>query len=130
MRAATGAAIVLAAAGAAMTVAAFATSGGREPASPPAQRAAAARDGRAVWVANGCGSCHTFAPAGATGRIGPDLAASLPGKGERFIRESIVDPNAVAEPEWSTGIMPDDFAQRIPRAELDRLVAFIAHAVE
>jgi mono/diheme cytochrome c family protein len=29
-------------------------------------------DGREVFVAN-CGSCHTFADAGTTGTIGPDL---------------------------------------------------------
>jgi mono/diheme cytochrome c family protein len=31
-----------------------------------------AADGREVFVAN-CGSCHTFADAGTTGTIGPDL---------------------------------------------------------
>src|SRR3954469_6864086 len=29
--------------------------------------------GKAVWDANGCGSCHTLAAAGASGSVGPDL---------------------------------------------------------
>jgi cytochrome c551 len=35
----------------------------------------AAADGREVFAAN-CGSCHTFADAGTTGTIGPDLDQS------------------------------------------------------
>ena len=30
-------------------------------------------DGEAVFASAGCGSCHTFEPAGASGTIGPDL---------------------------------------------------------
>ena len=32
--------------------------------------------GAAVFEKAGCGSCHTFAPAGATGAVGPDLGAT------------------------------------------------------
>ena len=54
--------------------------------------------GKAVFVNNGCGACHTLKPAGATGKIGPDLDkladdAQTAGKPlEEFVRESIVDP--------------------------------------
>ena len=30
-------------------------------------------DGKAVFARAGCGSCHTFAPAGANGTVGPNL---------------------------------------------------------
>lgn len=30
-------------------------------------------DGEAVFASAGCGSCHTFEPAGASGSVGPDL---------------------------------------------------------
>ena len=78
--------------------------------------------GLKVWAAQGCGSCHTFAPAGATATIGPNLGHSLAGRTKDYIRESIVAPNAVGGPS----IMPGDFARRIPKPQLDALVDFIA----
>ena len=81
--------------------------------------------GLRVWAAQGCGSCHTFAPAGATATIGPNLSHSLAGRSRGYIRESIVAPNARV-PGGGTSIMPEGFAQRMTKAELDALVAFIA----
>ena len=43
--------------------------------------------GLAVWAAQGCGSCHTFAPAGATATIGPNLANSLGGRSRAYMRK-------------------------------------------
>src|ERR1700737_1225000 len=40
-------------------------------AAPIAQGAPAA--GKQLYAANGCGGCHTFKPAGSTGKVGPDL---------------------------------------------------------
>jgi mono/diheme cytochrome c family protein len=83
-----------------------------------------------VWVKHGCGSCHTFAPAGADGDIGPDLAETLRGKPDEYILEGIIAPTAAAPAGYrGASIMPDDFAERIPRADLDRLVAFIRSGV-
>jgi cytochrome c553 len=132
VRAATVAAGALTCAAAAMAAAALAAGGGdgeERAASAPAPAAAAARDGRAVWAANGCGSCHAFAPANAHGRVGPDLAATLKGMPASYIRESIVAPSKAAAAGFSTGAMPEDYAARIPPAELDRLVDFIAAGV-
>lgn len=123
MRAATVAAGALASAAAAMTAAALST-GGEEQAQPAAV-SAGPRDGKAVWVANGCGSCHAFAPASAEGQFGPNLSATLKGMPASYIRESIVAPSKVAAAGFSTGMMPEDFAARIPPAELDALVEFI-----
>jgi mono/diheme cytochrome c family protein len=132
VRAATVAAGALTCAAAAMVAAALVTGGGKEEeraASAPAPKAAAARAGKAVWVANGCGSCHTFAPANAHATIGPDLAATLKGVPASYIRESIVAPSKAAAPGFGIGVMPEDYAERIPPAELDRLVAFIRAGV-
>ena len=76
MRATTLAAGGLACVGAAMTIAAF-TAGGDEPAQTAA-RPTAARDGLAVFVAQGCGSCHRFAAAESVGPIGPGCPTSYP----------------------------------------------------
>jgi mono/diheme cytochrome c family protein len=132
VRPATVAAGVLTCAAAAMAAAALATGGGgdEERAVAPATPApAAARDGKAVWVANGCGSCHTFAPAGAKGEIGPDLAATLKGVPASYIRDSIVAPSKVAAAGYTTGMMPEDYAARISPAELDALVELIRSGV-
>ena len=87
--------------------------------------------GKAVFAANGCSSCHTFTPAGATAKIGPDLdklsaEAQRAGKPlEQFIRESIVNPSAYVEPGFPNGIMPTTFAG-LPKPQLDALVAYLA----
>ena len=55
--------------------------------------------GKAVFDNNGCGSCHTYAPAGSNGKVGPDLdklpeyAEQAKRPLEEFARDSIVDPD-------------------------------------
>ena len=99
------------------------------PARQPGLRAVPKGDpGLKVWVAQGCGSCHTFAPAGATATIGPNLGLSLGGRSRDYIRESIVAPNARV-PGGGTSIMPEGFAKRMSKPELDALVKFIAEGV-
>ncbi len=137
MRPATVAAGVLACAAAAMAAAALATGGGDERAASPAaptpapasEPAPAAVAGKAVWAAQGCGSCHMFAPASATGQLGPNLAATLKGMPASYIRESIVAPSKVAAAGYSTGMMPEDYGARIAPEDLDRLVEFIRSGV-
>jgi mono/diheme cytochrome c family protein len=92
------------------------------------QPAAKGDPGLKVWAAQGCGSCHTFAPAGATATIGPNLGNSLGGRSRDYIRESIVAPNARV-PGGGTSIMPEGFAKRMSKPELDALVKFIAEGV-
>jgi cytochrome c oxidase subunit II len=85
--------------------------------------------GKAVFEANGCGSCHTLQAANATGTVGPDLD-KLPSLAEKagkpledFIRESIVDPNAYVEPGFPKGVMPP--FSTLSQAQLDALVQFL-----
>ena len=68
-----------------MTIAAFAGGGAADQtdaatAPPRRPRRRRGRDGLQVWIANGCGGCHTFEPAGTNAPIGPDLGQSLKGK--------------------------------------------------
>jgi cytochrome c oxidase subunit 2 len=86
--------------------------------------AQAAAAGKAVFAANGCGSCHKLADAGSNGGVGPDLAA-LKGKDEAFIRESIVKPDADVTKGFSAGIMPPNFGDTISPADLDALVKYL-----
>lgn len=120
MRATTLAAGGLACAGAAMTIAAFA--GGGEGGDTAARAGATpARDGLAVFIAQGCGSCHTFAPANSSAPIGPDLEVALVGKSREDVKRAIVAPPA-------NGPMPEDFATRISPPDLERLVDFLLSA--
>jgi cytochrome c oxidase subunit 2 len=88
--------------------------------------------GLAVFNAQGCGGCHSFQPAGAGGKVGPDLdhlkeAAAKANKGglAEFVKQSIVDPNAYIAPGYSPNIMPPTFGQQIPAAQLDQLVQYL-----
>src|SRR5919201_5109152 len=61
--------------------------------------------GKTLFVANGCGGCHTYAPAGSKGNIGPNLAnvATDAAKAKmlpvaQYVAESIKNPNAYVVP--------------------------------
>src|SRR5207302_6452148 len=85
--------------------------------------------GKQVFAANGCASCHTFAPAGASGTTGPDLGKVLKGMRSRksadFIKTSITDPNAAIAPGYSPNIMPQTYGQQLTSKQLADLVAFL-----
>ena len=95
------------------------------PSAPPPPPAGNPQAGKAVFDANGCGSCHTFSPGGSNGTVGPDLDNALKGKDAAFIRQSIVDPNAEIASGYSGGIMPQTFRQQLSPKQLDDLVAFL-----
>jgi cytochrome c oxidase subunit II len=86
--------------------------------------------GKAVFVNNGCGACHTLTAAGASGKVGPDLDklptyAKAAGKPlADFIHESIVNPNAYVEKGFPPNVMPQTF-KSLPKAQLDALVSFL-----
>jgi cytochrome c oxidase subunit II len=86
--------------------------------------------GAAVFKEQGCGSCHTFEPANATAKVGPDLDklaqyARAAGKEEKaFIRESIVNPGAYVEKGFPANTMPP--FSSLPARQLDALVQYLA----
>ncbi|HEX4525261.1 MAG TPA: cytochrome c oxidase subunit II [Gaiellaceae bacterium] len=88
--------------------------------------------GLAVFQQNGCGGCHTFKPAAATGKVGPDLGnlaqeAKQAHRGalEAFIEESIVKPGAYIAPGFPNA-MPPNFGTQIPPDKLKQLVQYLA----
>jgi cytochrome c oxidase subunit II len=95
-------------------------------------QAAGGPPGLAVFQQSGCGGCHTFKPAAATGTIGPDLDklkqfAAQAGRGPlaAFIKESIVKPQAYIQPGFPDA-MPHIFGTQIPPDKLDQLVQYLA----
>jgi cytochrome c oxidase subunit 2 len=93
-------------------------------------QAPAGEAGAAVFENNGCGSCHTFEPAGSQATAGPSLdnlreeaeRAGVPL--EEFVRESIVDPNEYVEPGFPANVMPATYAD-LPQEQLDALVEYL-----
>jgi mono/diheme cytochrome c family protein len=89
--------------------------------------------GKAVWNANGCGGCHTFAAAGSKGKIGPAITkARIAADAKRakssvrvFIRVSIVNPNVYVAKGYKKGVMPSYGRLSTSRKQFDDLVAFI-----
>jgi mono/diheme cytochrome c family protein len=87
-------------------------------------------NGKKLFDAQGCGSCHTFKPAGSTGKVGPDLdklAADAKkaneGSVEEYTAESIKNPSAYVVPGYPDHVMPS-FSQ-LSDKEVADLVAFL-----
>jgi len=89
---------------------------------------AGAQDGAAVFTAAGCGGCHAFEPAGTDAAVGPSLDEVDPGGGalDEFLRESIVDPNAVLAQGYQGDVMPNTYDKSLTDQQLDTLVQYLS----
>ena len=81
--------------------------------------------GKKVFADTGCGGCHTYGPAGASGTIGPDLDKVLKGKNADFIKESIVNPNAEIAPGFQPNVMPQGYGTQLTPKQIADVVAFL-----
>ena len=92
---------------------------------------AQAKTGEQIFTAAGCAGCHTFAPAGSNGTIGPnldDLAAAAakrePGKSaEDYVRESITT-RGPSSSEGFGNSMPS-FEGRLTDEQIQALVDYL-----
>ena len=71
----------------------------------------------------GCVGCHAINGAG--GQTGPDLTNVFE-QGENFVRQSILNPNAVIAEGFSANIMPQTFGDRLSDENLNDLLAYLA----
>jgi mono/diheme cytochrome c family protein len=90
---------------------------------------AGATTGEQIFTAAGCAGCHTLSKAGATGNIGPslnDLASSpdIKGSPEDYVRQSVLDPNAVVVKGFSAGVMPS-FKGKLTDKQINALVQYL-----
>ena len=92
---------------------------------PPAPSQGDPAAGRQVFLAQGCGGCHTFSAAGTNGSAGPDLDEALEGEDSEFVHESIVDPNAEVASGFAPNVMPQDYGENLTQKQVDDLVAFL-----
>ena len=89
--------------------------------------------GKAIFINQGCGACHTYGPAGpeANGNIGPDLdklpqyAKTAKQPLATFVHDSIVDPNKYVQPGYPKNVMPKSY-KSLPAGDLKDLVDFLS----
>ncbi|HEX5583406.1 cytochrome c oxidase subunit II [Gaiella sp.] len=88
--------------------------------------------GSKVFASSGCGACHTLTKTGSDGQVGPKLddlapAAQKAGKSVGdYVRQSIVDPNAVVVSGYQPNVMPQTFGQSLSKDELNALVDYVS----
>jgi mono/diheme cytochrome c family protein len=97
------------------------------------QGASGSAAGKALFASNGCGACHTYEPAGSTGKVGPDLdklAADAQkahrGALDAYVKESIEDPDAYVVPGFSKGVMPP-FKGKLTDSQINDLAEFLTN---
>jgi len=109
-----------------------ASSTGATTTTAPATPAGNPTAGKAVYVKAGCAACHTFTPAGSTGKVGPDLdkladyAAKAKQPENQFAESAIIHPPpAYVPPGYPTNVMPTTFGKSLSSTEIADLVAFL-----
>jgi sulfur oxidation c-type cytochrome SoxX len=90
---------------------------------------AGATGGEQIFTAAGCGSCHQLSKAGSSGNIGPslnDLASSgdIQGSPEEYVRQSLLDPDAVVPDGFQPGVMPS-FEGKLTDKQVQELVQYL-----
>lgn len=71
----------------------------------------------------GCGACHSLEP-GMT-IVGPSMAGIGSRADEAYIRESILDPDAVVVDGFYPGMMFDVWDSELSSEQVDQLVAYL-----
>jgi mono/diheme cytochrome c family protein len=91
-----------------------------------------ATSGRQIFIAAGCGSCHTFAEAGTNANIGPSLDELASAAGERepgtspeeYVEQALIDPDAFTVEGYQPGVMPS-FEGRLNERQVQTLVDYL-----
>ena len=96
------------------------------------RRCRGAADGKSIFTSQeaNCAACHTLGDAGTKGTIGPDLDTVLADKDEAFIKDSITTPDKVIADGYQSGIMPGNFADTLPPAQLAALVKYLSEVTK
>ena len=78
----------------------------------------------AVITKYGCGGCHKIA--GQTGEMGPDLTKIGATKNKDYLRQAVLDPDAVIAKGFTAGMMPKTYGEQLKAKELEMLVNYLA----
>lgn len=94
-----------------------------------AEEAAPLKTPEEVIAKHICGVCHIFAGhavAGQTGTLGPSLARIGATKNKEYLRQSLLDPDAVIAKGYAAGMMPKTYGEQLKAQELEMLVNYMA----
>jgi len=80
--------------------------------------------GQVLFQTLGCVGCHVIAGEG--GAVGPELTNVIGEQGEDFVRQSILNPNAVITEGFQPNIMPQNFDERLSDDDLNSIIAYLA----
>ena len=87
--------------------------------------------GEDVFTSAGCSGCHTLAAAGADAEVGPNLGKLPEAEANaKFIKSSILAPNAEVTKGFKRDVMPKDFREKLSEEELDTLVKYLLESQE
>jgi mono/diheme cytochrome c family protein len=78
--------------------------------------------GQNLFTGMGCVGCHLINGQG--GAVGPDLT-NVYSKGEDYIHESIVQPNAAIAEGFQPNLMPQNFGQRMSEENINDIIAYL-----
>jgi cbb3-type cytochrome c oxidase subunit III len=78
--------------------------------------------GQNLFTGMGCVGCHVINGQG--GAVGPELT-QIYSKGEEYVRQSILQPNAVIAEGFQPNLMPQNFGQRLNEENLNDLIAYL-----
>jgi mono/diheme cytochrome c family protein len=100
--------------------------GGTVAASPLARPG---QEGKRIFNAAGCASCHALSDAGSSAAVGPSLDDAARGSGgglapREWLRQSIVDPNAIVAGGYPRDLMPD-YGRRLNPRQVEALVDYL-----
>jgi len=90
---------------------------------------AGASTGEQIFTAAGCAGCHKLSKAGANGTIGPSLdnlasSSDIKGNPDDYVKQSILDPNAVVVSGFQAGVMPS-FKGKLTDKQIQALVQYL-----
>lgn len=91
---------------------------------PKAEEAAPLKTAEEVIAKYGCGACHKVADQ--AGEMGPNLTKIGATKNKDYIRQSILEPDAVIAKGFAGGMMPPTFGEQLKAKELEMLVNYLA----
>lgn len=84
--------------------------------------------GKEIFSEKGCMACHFIKGDFEVGStlIAPELSDIGARKDAAFIKESILNPNAIITEGYSQGIMPQTFEDQLSEEELNDVVAYLS----
>ena len=79
---------------------------------------------KAIIAKYSCGACHVIADQ--AGTIGPNLSKIGATYKKDYLRQAIIEPDAVVAKGFSPGMMPKTYGEQMKAAELEMLVTYLA----